>query len=408
MLLDVESHFQVTLAAYTAAFVTYLAFTRFFIQRLQHAPWALPLVLVLAVLARLLVIPVKPCDDLYRFAFEAKVTRAGFNPAVYAPASPQVAALRQGVDSLINHPTVPSVYPRMAQAAFRLGFPTDGSWWRWRTLLLLADGLSMALLWSHSPLSAVLYGLNPLLIFEGVGRGHFEPLVLMALIAAWRACCARLDAVFGLCLAIGISLKPHAGLLVLPWLLAGAWRRPKAYLALVLITVSALDAYLSVGETLQAFLKGGQYNSALPWLWNSLWKMLWPSGPLAAMGWALSPVILAGIGLLLITRRPLWSFERMALWLIGGLLLSATVFHPWYVLWILPFAVLRREPFWLAMSATAILGLWPYWLQSQGQPWAEVAWVRSIFFLPPLALWIVVSFAPWWSPLFPPSTKKPA
>jgi hypothetical protein len=179
-----------------------------------------------------------------------------------------------------------------------------------------------------------------------------------------------------------------------------------------LMLIATLDTYFSIGSTLQAFLRQGQYNSALPWLWNSLWSFVWPDGPLVNTGWALTPVLLPAVALWVFVQGrawPMqWPFERMALWLFATLLLTSTTVHPWYALWLLPFAALRRDMYWLALTATAIAGLWPYWLQSRGETWHEIAALRWVMYLPPFAVWIVASFSRWSSPSYPPSMKSAA
>src|SRR6185503_17141019 len=47
-----------------------------------------------AVVLRLAVLPLTPGDDLWRYQWEGKIQRAGFNPYVYAPNDPVLEHLR--------------------------------------------------------------------------------------------------------------------------------------------------------------------------------------------------------------------------------------------------------------------------------------------------------------------------
>jgi hypothetical protein len=87
-----------------------------------------------------------------------------------------------------------------------------------------------------------------------------------------------------------------------------------------------------------------------------------------------------------------WSPERLLLWLFGILLLTATVFHPWYILWILPFAAAQRNAFWLVYAAMQIFGLWPYYRQAQGLRWQEIAGLKWFLIAIPILIWLLVQF----------------
>jgi len=86
-------------------------------------PGALRFVLALALIARLLaVLPAVPLsDDLYRYLWDGRVANAGIDPFAYPPSAPELAALRDDrVWPNVNHPEVPTIYPPVAQLAFRV------------------------------------------------------------------------------------------------------------------------------------------------------------------------------------------------------------------------------------------------------------------------------------------------
>src|SRR5216683_6657948 len=74
-----------------------------------------------ALLLRLLALPLTPGDDLWRYEWEGKIQRAGFNPYLIAPDDPKLDALRRSFpeSSKINHPNVRASYAPGAEILFR-------------------------------------------------------------------------------------------------------------------------------------------------------------------------------------------------------------------------------------------------------------------------------------------------
>ena len=70
---------------------------------------------------------------------------------------------------------------------------------------------------------------------------------------------------------------------------------------------------------------------------------------------------------------------RAALWLFGVLVIVSPIVHPWYFLWVLPFAAARREWPWLILGAALPLAYLPldeWWASSTWQVPAWVPWVE--------------------------------
>src|ERR1700737_2502198 len=70
---------------------------------------------------RFVVLPVAPGDDLWRYQWEGKIQRAGFNPYLIAPDDSQLAELRKDFpqSAKINHPEFCAIYPPGAELLFR-------------------------------------------------------------------------------------------------------------------------------------------------------------------------------------------------------------------------------------------------------------------------------------------------
>jgi hypothetical protein len=86
--------------------------------------------------------------------------------------------------------------------------------------------------------------------------------------------------------------------------------------------------------------------------------------------------------------------------LLGVLLLCSATVYPWYLLWVLPFAALVRQPAWLALSALLPLSYLPQLVDVPLWPWVY----GSIWF-PFLVL--LVRF-PRWAPVEAPVEEEPS
>ncbi|MER6129151.1 glycosyltransferase 87 family protein [Streptomyces sp. NPDC001795] len=189
-------------------------------------------------------------DDMYRYAWDGRVQAAGISPYAYPPAAPQLAHLRDnwlfptsgscdgwglrrtdgGVCVRINRPTVPTIYPPVAEGWF-LGvhvLSPPGS--RHKPIqvggAVLAFGTTAALLVvlrrrgdpQRAAGRAALWGWCPAVPFEAVNNAHIDTLgVLLTVLALGTATAgARRGALLGA--AIAVKLLP---VLALPGALSG-------------------------------------------------------------------------------------------------------------------------------------------------------------------------------------------
>ncbi|PYL64119.1 MAG: hypothetical protein DMF25_08275, partial [Verrucomicrobia bacterium] len=74
-----------------------------------------------AIALRVIALPLAPSDDLWRYEWEGKIQRAGFNPYLVAPDDPKLDALRRSFpeSSKINHPNVRASFAPGAEILFR-------------------------------------------------------------------------------------------------------------------------------------------------------------------------------------------------------------------------------------------------------------------------------------------------
>ena len=167
-----------------------------------------------------------------------------------------------------------------------------------------------------------------------------------------------------LLLALSIGAKLYA--LALVPLFARCDARFKRHGLIALATLFLL--YLPFAEAGRQLFAGtaafGQY-----WIFNaSLFRLVARASTLVAPDMVLLPRILVGLafaGLVWWYARRLQTaseLPRACLWTIGALLLLSPVVDAWYVLWILPLAIVERSLPWLAF--TYLVGLSYAWFHS--------------------------------------------
>jgi hypothetical protein len=375
---------------------------------------ALRAMLVAAVLFRLVAAAAPPSlsDDVYRYVWDGRVQVAGHHPYRFAPDDPRRSDLRDDVWGKINHPEIPTIYPPFAELVFAaLALMKLGITGFKFAFALLDVGVILALARLLRALGlprdrVVLYAWNPLAVVEVAASGHVEPLGLSLLVLAvallvegkmTRAAAAlglavqakllplilvpgfvrrlRTRAVLVGIAVVLITTAPYA--IRGPWFGGGAlayahhWEHGAVIFALVRRLYSWLDTGLALRPAIawaQARWGGGDTS-----IWNALYTAAWPQElarwtvAAAAFGWAIAQSF----------RRKLDAAQETRL-AIGGVILLAPTLHPWYVLWILPFAAAQRAGGWLLLAALIPL---QYLAASGDVPWI----LRLAILLPPVA-----------------------
>ncbi|MDK2972069.1 MAG: alpha,6-mannosyltransferase [Candidatus Sumerlaeota bacterium] len=307
--------------------------------------------------------------DYYRYLWDGAVVATGTNP--YRPIPEQVLevqgpltplALESGVVAArINHPQLRTVYPPVAQGFFGLShLIAPWSLLGWRLVLLVADGVTLALLIqllrsAQLPLRfSLLYWLNPVVLKEIHNAAHMDvllvPFLLGALLLAHRG--RLMTAVLCLVGAAGIKVWP---LLLLPLLLRAAdVSRGRKVGAVCFAGALAAVLYLPVAfaglnETsgFTAYASRWEMNNSLSLLLLALGR--WVEGAflpaVSARAFAVgASAILLGTALLIALRKPVGGVDDLAgraLALAAALFLLSPTQFPWYSLWFLPLLAIR-------------------------------------------------------------------
>ena len=360
---------------------------------------AVACIVVAGLAARLALLASEPIleDDYQRYLWDGAVTANGHNPYAVAPQdakNPDSELNRLADDSnvvvdRINHASLKTVYPPVAQVAFGLAYTLKPwSLVAWRLVLLAFDVTTLALILlllrevGRSPLWSALYWWNPLVIKELFNSAHMEavvlPFVLGALFLAMRN--RTVPAVLSLAVATGAKIWP---VLLLPLILRGSVRNTKTLVcaSLVFAIVAAVWMVpiwlggIDASSGFVAYASRWDTNSALFPVLERTTALVLPlfTVPAETAGTVVRCAIAASLGALAIaiSVKPIGSADELlgrASIVVAALVLLSPAQFPWYVVWFAPFLPFRPWFGFLLLTATAPLYYLGFYFFAQQQP----------------------------------------
>ncbi|WP_124330837.1 glycosyltransferase [Desulfonema ishimotonii] len=359
------------------------------------------LILCLALLCRLALLPHPPSDDLSRYLWEGRLVREQINPYRYAPDDPALSRLA-GEDPFhgdVNHPDIPAAYPPFILLLFslvtRLGYTP-------MTMKLLAIAADMGTLWCllrllenrALPLStALLYALNPVVLYSFAGQGHFDAIQNFFLLGAICFYDRKQWARMFLFAGLAIQSK-YVAILTLPFLV----RRDNlryAWVALLAIGLPFLP-FVTDGDPGQVFhglTKFGTeyaFNGPVHGLLRGLTGGIGPATSVCKR--LLAAALLFG-WICFHPRQARFFNDPVSgcFFALGALLMFSPTVHFWYLSWVIPFLALRPFASWMLLClsisgyfvANGILhhtGQWRLPVGWQIAEWLPVCglWIRDI------------------------------
>lgn len=329
-------------------------------------------VLVLAAALRLAALagPSVLSDDLYRYAWDARVQSAGVNPYRYPPTAPQLAGLHDpwlwpdpaGCAELgrgpgctrINRDRDPTIYPPLAQVWFRAvdGVLPDGARERgWQVAAGMVDltlvGALVLLLRSlgRDPRYVVLYAWSPLAVLETAQSAHVDGLAVLGIVGALWALHKGRNGWAGALLGAATLVKLYPAVL-LPLLLR---RRPLRALAAFagLLATAYAPHVVALGPKVLGYLPG--YLSEENYATGTRFLLLGLTGLSGLAAQVVAAAVMAvAAGAAWVSAR---DGDLRARWLLGVLLLVVTPVQPWYALALVALAALGAAWWWLAAAA---------------------------------------------------------
>jgi alpha-1,6-mannosyltransferase len=357
-----------------------------------------------AIVLRLLALPLEPGDDFWRYQWEGKIQQAGFNPYVNAPDDPALEPLRDEFPAWhkINHRHFRTIYPPGAELVFLVLSHVSDSPLLYKLLFAAADLATAGILLLLIPrerrfADAVWYAWNPLVVYCFAGGAHFDSLMLLPMVAGvlllvrheqaadtrrqWLLAIAA-AVLFGI--AISIKLIP---ILLLP-LAVFALRQRAVTLALSLAIPAALSLLygyprVPIWQPLDDFAYVTRVNDLFWWI---IEETVWPNP--RQKNYQYNVVVVSAVVLVSLLFWRNW--KRGTVWVLGIALILSPVLHPWYCTWILPFAAWRGVRPWQVLSVT-LFAYFLFWNERLFLlPWRSELWLRGIIMLPPIVATVFV------------------
>lgn len=302
-------------------------------------------------------------DDYLRYVWDGRVLLSGVNPYRYLPGDPALTALRDpwlfpdGETPALNHPTVRTVYPPVAQLFFGGAEALPGGDGRGLTLQVLfaiaATCTALVIMAArralgNDPRTVVWWAWCPTVVLEAGGNAHIDTLAALFVAAALLAAARQRWVLSGLLvgLATGTKLTPALVGVSLPprtWLRAGS-------AALVVVALFYLP-FAAGGVDVTGFLGGYAQEEATD-RWDLLRPLL-PEAVVPAVGLALLALLVVAVSAGWL--RSLTTVADRAAAVVGGTWLLLTPAYPWYFLPLVALVAIGASRLWLLPGAAAYL-----------------------------------------------------
>ncbi len=352
-------------------------------------PLPLWLLLAVALLARLILLPMQPGDDVWRYLWEGKIQLYGFSPYTHPPADPALVDLRTATHVLINHPEKTAIYPPVAQLVFRaLAAFFSENLLAWKLAFIAADlALCLLLARRFGATAALFFAWNPLVLYATAGGAHFESLLLLPLVYAWLALEKQKDARAAFALGLSIGIKWITAPL-LGWLVWQHRRTPLRAVLLLLVGLLPVAAALLVFRlqfgplgTLwpSEFVAKARSLSALPYLVDLVRQ------PVEITNHWIPFLFLPLASVALLFSR---TFLRAAENYFAVLLLCLPSIHAWYFVWLAPWAVASGNWGTRLLSLSGFVYFWIWETHTSTGRWHQSPLEHALVWLPFVLGWI--------------------
>jgi alpha-1,2-mannosyltransferase len=311
-------------------------------------------------------------DDDYRYVWDAKVQLHGIDPYRYTPSAPQLAELREawmfgppdhcqypfpGGCTSINRPTVHTIYPPVAEAAFDIARIVSFGDHGHRRPLQIA-GLLGALLvgwlllrWTYArgrPWLAAVWAWCPIVITEYANNAHIDWLAVLIVVIAFATGVVRRTGWAAALVGAAIAVKLYPAL-VLPSLMR---RHPVVAVgsAIGVVVLVYVPHVIAVGSAVIGYLPG------------YLKEENYSSGKrLLLLGAVLPDPVDTVVGGLIVAAVAVWAWrrgddlapERSAVIVVGTAFLTFTPSYGWYTGLLLALVVLSGALEWAALCFAA-------------------------------------------------------
>lgn len=359
---------------------------------IQFEKWNFKFLLVAGIVFRLVFLMAEPnlSQDFYRFIWDGELIKNGINPYLYTPdqiieqgtiSFPSMMELRDGMTDLnarhySNYPPVNQIL--FALAAFLGGGGVLGATIAMRLIVVLADlgvlyfGRKLLQNMNKANHLAFWYFLNPLVIIELTGNLHFEGVMLYFFV--WSLYLLSKNkwvwATPVYALSIMVKLMP---LMFLPLFIKYlGFKKSAVFYSLVLLACAALllPFYSSVfidnyTDTVGLWFSNFEFNASIYNLVKKIAVDYYEAKPwelIDSYGSLIQKIVLVLILLFAFIRknRTLESLITSMVFALACYYFLSTTVHPWYVVFLLGFAIFTDYRFPLVWSCAIILSYYAY------------------------------------------------
>jgi alpha-1,6-mannosyltransferase len=344
-------------------------------------------VIQMAIVVRLVVafIPPQLSDDIYRFIWDGQLIVNHQNPLLTTPDNllpllKDNTAYFTHLHSKINHPQFYTCYPPLMQLVFWMsaqlgGYSMVANMIILKLIIAITDSIAVILLakllkqLQLPVMLVILYAFNPAVIIEGTGNAHFEVMQVCFMIAAvYCSTQNQLVSAAGFWgLAVITKLLP---LVLLPiWIKKLGWKKGILFslistgVAIIAFTpFISIDSLNAFRQSLGLYFQNFEFNASFYYLAREIGWWVKGYNYISFIGPLLMGVFLCIYAAIFFTsRKGDWhSFSIKAIWVLTLYYALATTVHPWYIINLLPFAILAGKRFPLAWCGVAFLSYHAY------------------------------------------------
>lgn len=295
-------------------------------------------------------------DDFFRYLWDGYRFFESGSPYGVAPSEffgdSTLPEKFQWLLARVNYPQVPTIYGPTVEYTFLLSHMlAPAQVWPLQLLYSAIDmALILVLIRMAKPRWVLLYAWSPLVIKELAFTAHPDGVGVTLLVLAIYCRYHRLFLVSAVALALSVGAKVFA-LILVPFVL---WRMPVRYWGLFVVAIAVLYApFVWQGASdlsgLWVFATEWQFNSSfyellLLWLSPVTTKLILGCCYLGVYFWLFFSHV----------RSPDWQMPRGDI-LFGVFFLVAPVVNAWYLIWLLPFAVLFPRLWSWSFSVVVLL-----------------------------------------------------
>ncbi|MFZ6052708.1 glycosyltransferase 87 family protein [Halocola ammonii] len=317
-------------------------------------------------------------DDVYRFAWDGRISANGGNPYLYLPSElseeeRSAFQLDQQLFESINSPSYYTVYPPLNQLMFAgASFLANGNIeleiFFLRILIILSEVATILFMvqllrfFKKPEYLVLLYALNPLVIIELTANLHFEGVEIAFLLGALLLCFRRKYLLSGLLLGAAVSIK-LLPLMFLPFILAEMKFKNFLLLgfsallsfAVFFVPFFSTELFANLWSSIDLYFRYFEFNASFYFLirevgeWVTGYNIIRTAGPVVAVLVTLAILVFA-------FQKKLLKGRLLDKVLFALLLyfLFASIVHPWYVILLVAISVFTRWRFPLWWSATVL------------------------------------------------------